>query len=174
MTGLRKRKTCLIDASMFGTFGSWSPITFGHPHLDYHGNLFLPPACLSRFGNHVNQYSKCGDIAQSLSSRHQRSSRIDGMRNLAFKVPAQVFKCCGFRGGHFANHRVSVRRLGWTTFEGGGKIFTVSRCCFSSCPPHLFTLFPASAPSGAPAQLVSRSHAVLPQGLVPAGGARAQ
>eukprot|EP00614_Pseudopedinella_elastica_P025798 CAMPEP_0172618452 /NCGR_PEP_ID=MMETSP1068-20121228/81220_1 /TAXON_ID=35684 /ORGANISM="Pseudopedinella elastica, Strain CCMP716" /LENGTH=152 /DNA_ID=CAMNT_0013424701 /DNA_START=1 /DNA_END=456 /DNA_ORIENTATION=+ len=42
------------------------------------------------FGNHVNQYSSCGVIEHCLTSRHQRSSRIDGMRVVAYKDTTQV------------------------------------------------------------------------------------
>lgn len=39
----------------------------------------------------MNQYAKSGDIGSSLHSRYQRSSRIDGMRVLAYKEHSQVY-----------------------------------------------------------------------------------
>eukprot|EP00613_Pedinella_sp_CCMP2098_P082494 CAMPEP_0171995772 /NCGR_PEP_ID=MMETSP0993-20121228/279641_1 /TAXON_ID=483369 /ORGANISM="non described non described, Strain CCMP2098" /LENGTH=296 /DNA_ID=CAMNT_0012648883 /DNA_START=84 /DNA_END=971 /DNA_ORIENTATION=+ len=55
-----------------------------------HVNQYANAASSARFGNHVNQYSKCGVIGENLYSRHQRSSRFDGMRFLAYKVPSQI------------------------------------------------------------------------------------
>lgn len=52
--------------------------------------IFVVVVCLLlRFGNHVNHYTKSGDIGALVQSRHMRSSRFDGMRVAAYKVECQ-------------------------------------------------------------------------------------
>lgn len=52
-------------------------------------NIFIIVLSLRRFGNHVNHYTKSGDMGALVRSRHMRSSRFDGMRVAAYKVECQ-------------------------------------------------------------------------------------